>query len=120
MQCWARFHASQTAGFSATLSLRAGKSKCKSSILGSDEVALDPSARGQPRADAIVHELLYAICPPVGEPVHMVWAGRAKDDDPACQRRFAARAHVQRLDSQQDDIYTDYRSSPRIRRRSRQ
>lgn len=46
--------------------------------------------------------------------LRMVRAGCAKDMDHARQRRFAARAHVQRIDGQPHGRNADNRSSSRI------
>ena len=79
-----------------------------------DELALVQPPRGQPHADAVVHEHLHAVGSPVGEQVRVVRARGAEDVDHARQRRFGAGAHVQRLDGQPHRVDADHRSSSRI------
>ena len=83
-------------------------------VLGPDELALVQSPRGQPDADAVVHEHLHAVGAAVGEQVGVVRAGGAEDVDHARQRRLGAGAHVQRLDRQPHRVDADHCSNSRI------
>ena len=82
------------------IELRTGQRQRARRVLGPDELAAVQAPRGQPHADAVMHEHLHAVGAAVGEQVGMVRPGRAEDVDHAGQRRLGAGAHVQRLDGQ--------------------
>lgn len=78
-----------------------------------DEAPLVKPARGEPHADAIVHEHLHPARSPVGEEVGMVWARRAKDFDDPTERCVRAGAHVQRLHRQPHCVDPDHFNNSR-------
>jgi hypothetical protein len=77
-------------------------------VLGPHELALVESARGEPHADAVVHENLHAIGPTVGEQVRMVRVRCAEDAHDSGQRGFGAGSHVQWLDSEPHSVDADH------------
>lgn len=82
-------------------------------ILGPDELAAIQTPRGQPHADAVMHEHRHAVGTTVGEQVGMVWSGGTEHGDHTRQRRFGAAADVQWLDGQPDRLNLDHaRGSP--------
>ena len=92
--------------------LRARQPQGGAGIFGPDELALVQPPGGQPHANAVVHEHLHSIGPAVGEQVGVVRTGQAKDVDHACQRRFAARTHVQRCNGKPHGFDVSVRSAP--------
>src|SRR5947208_17143281 len=51
----------------------------RSTFLGPDELAAVQAPRGQPHADAVVHEHLHAVGSAVGKEVSMMRSGLAED-----------------------------------------
>jgi len=60
-----------------------------------------------------VHEDLHPIGSSVGEQVGMMRVGGAEHLNDACQRRFCASAHVDRLSGQPHGVGADQRSHSR-------
>ena len=93
--------------------LRAGQRQRRASVARPDELAGVQAPRGQPHADAVMHEHLHAVGAAVGEQVRVVRSRGAEDTDHARQRGFGAGAHVQRRDGQPYGFNLDHeRGSP--------
>ena len=72
MRCQGRPSTRASSCARVSVSVRAG-------IRGPDELAAVQPPRGQPHADAVVHQHLHAVGAPVGEQVGVVRPGRAED-----------------------------------------
>ena len=77
------------------------------------EAALVQPPHRQPQAEAVVHQDLEPVHPPVGEQVRMVRLRGAEDRHHAGQRRFHADPQIERLHRQPHGIDPDHRSHSR-------
>ena len=78
-----------------------------------DELALVQPARGQPDADAVMHEYLDTVGALIGKEISRVRMRGAEDGYHSGQRGIGAGAHVQRRGGQPGSIDADHRSHSR-------
>jgi len=85
-----------------------------SAITRPGEATLVQPPRGQPHADAVMHEHLQASGAGIGKEIRVVRPGRTEHRDDPRERSFGACAHVQRFHGQPDGLDSDHLSSSRI------